>query len=301
MIEEIKGLKKERDAIILAHNYQLPEIQDVADFAGDSLDLAKKGAETGHRTIVFCGVRFMAESAKILAPEKTVLLPVADAGCPMADMVDREKFEEMKRKYPDAAIVCYVNTTAETKANCDYCCTSANAVSVIEAVDAKRIIFVPDENLASWVQRHTRKEIIPYPGYCYVHKKIRSSEVKRIKEKHPDAELLIHPEADPDLLDLADHVLSTNGMVKYVKGSACKKFIIGTEEGLIYRLKKENPKKEFYAAGNGLTCINMKKTRLADVVNALKNNTFEIKLDPDIMDKARQSLQRMINIRRSDG
>lgn len=301
MIEEIKRLKKVRNAIILAHNYQLPEIQDIADFVGDSLDLAKRGAETDHPVVVFCGVRFMAESTKILAPGKTVLLPVEDAGCPMADMVDGQRLDAMKRINPGAAVVCYVNTTAETKAHCDYCCTSANATKVVETIGADRIIFAPDQNLANWVSRHTKKEIVPYPGYCYVHKKIRPDEVRRIKEQHPDAELLIHPEADPDVLELADFVLSTNGMVNHVKGSKSKKFIIGTEKGLIYRLQKENPEKEFYAAGNALICINMKKTRLPDLLNALNNKVFEIMIDQDIMNMARQALERMINIRRSDG
>ena len=301
MTGAIDQLKRERDAIILAHNYQLPEVQDVADFVGDSLDLARKGAETEHKVIVFCGVRFMAESAKILAPDKTVLLPAIDAGCPMADMVDGDELETLKRKKPGAVTVCYVNTTAETKTHCDYCCTSANAIMVVNSIPEDRIIFVPDQNLAHWVMRHTKKEIIPYPGYCYVHRKIKREIVLALKEKNPDAEVLIHPEADPDVLDLADSVLSTNGMINHVRSSKNGRFIIGTEEGLIYRLKKENPDKDFIPAGPGLLCFNMKKIRLADVLSTLKNNVYPIELSDEVMKRAKIPLMRMIEIRRSDG
>ncbi|RKX69616.1 quinolinate synthase [candidate division WOR-3 bacterium] len=301
MREEIEQLKRERDAIILAHNYQPPEIQDIADFVGDSLDLARKGAATPHRTIVFCGVRFMAESAKILAPEKTVLLPVLDAGCPLADMVDGEKLAQLRKRYPHATLLCYVNTTAETKARCDYCCTSANAAAVAAAIPNGRIIFIPDENLARWVMKNTDKEIIPYPGYCYVHKKIKREYLERLKKHYPDAEVLIHPEADPEVQELADFILSTSGMVKRVRDSQKKRFIIGTEEGLIYRLKKENPGKEFFPAGPGLICIDMKKIRLEDVHNALKELVYPIEPESEIMTRARVALNRMVEIGRRDG
>ncbi len=298
MIKEINRLKKELNAIILAHNYQPPEVQDIADFVGDSLDLAKKGARTEASIIVFCGVRFMAESAKILAPEKTVLLPVQDAGCAMADMVDEDKLKDLKQKNPDAKVVCYVNTTARTKALCDYCCTSANALAVVQSIPEKKIIFVPDRNLGHWVKTQTDKEIILYPGYCYVHKKIKRDTVSKIKSAYPDAEVLIHPEADPETLELADYVLSTNGMVNQVKKSRARRFIIGTESGLIHRLKKENPGKEFFSAGDALVCVNMKKTRLFDILHALENMEYKIEIEPAIMNQAKRALQKMVEIQR---
>ena len=298
MIEEIRRLKKELNAVILAHNYQVPEVQDIADFVGDSLDLAKKGAETEASIIVFCGVRFMAESAKILAPEKTVLLPVRDAGCALADMVDEDNLKRLKMENPDAATVCYVNTTARTKALCDYCCTSANALAVVQSIPEKKIIFVPDQNLGHWVKSQTDKEIILYPGFCYVHKKIKKETILKIKGVYPDAEVLIHPEVDPKTLELADYVLSTNGMVKRVKESRSKRFIIGTESGLIHRLKKENPEKEFFSAGNALVCIDMKKIGLGDILWALTKKEYEIEVEPEIIEKAKAALQKMVEIQR---
>jgi len=249
IVEEINKLKKEKNAIILVHNYQRSEIQDIADYLGDSLGLSREAAKTDVNIIVFCGVRFMAETAKILSPGKKVLLPRKEAGCPMADMVTAEDLKRLKGKHPDAKVVSYVNTNADVKAESDICCTSANAVEVVRNLKTERIIFTPDKNLAAYCQRFTNKEIIPWNGYCYVHEKIRKEEVRLAKEKFPDALLLVHPECNPSVIDLADEVLSTSGMVNFVKKSDKKRFLIGTEEGLIYRLKKENPGKEFYAAG----------------------------------------------------
>ena len=294
ILEEINELKKEKKAIILVHNYQRPEIQDIADFLGDSLGLAKQAAETKARIIVFCGVRFMAETAKILSPKKTVIIPRKDAGCPMADMITAEDLRRLKKNYPDAKVVSYVNTNADVKAESDICCTSANAIKVVKNISAKRIIFTPDKNLAAYCQRFVDKEIIPWNGYCYVHEKIREEEVCLAKEKLPDALLLVHPECKPSVIDLADEVLSTSGMVSFAKKSDKKKFLIGTEEGLIYRLKKENPEKEFYAAGTAKMCRNMKLTTLNDVYFSLKEERYAIELPEGIIKSAQKALMAML-------
>jgi len=294
LTEEIIRLKKNKNAIILVHNYQRPEIQDIADFLGDSLGLAKKAAKTDAEIIVFCGVRFMAETAKILSPEKAVLLPVKEAGCPMADMITAEELRELKGKYPDAKVVSYVNTNADVKAESDVCCTSANAVKVVKNIDAEEIIFAPDKNLAAYCQRFTDKKIIPWDGYCYVHERITKEEVLLSKEKFPDALLIVHPECNPAVIDLADAVLSTSQMVEFARKSDKKRFLIGTEEGLIYRLKKENPEKEFYAAGSPKVCRDMKLTTLNDVYRALDEERFAIELPEEIIKRAQNSLELML-------
>jgi len=293
IVEEINKLKKEKNAIILVHNYQRSEIQDIADSLGDSLGLAREAAKTDAKIIVFCGVRFMAETAKILSPEKVVLLPRKEAGCPMADMVTAEGLKILKERHPDAKVISYVNTYADVKAESDICCTSANAVEVIKKIKANKIIFTPDKNLAAYCQRFTDKEIIPWNGYCYVHEKIRKEEVRLAKEKFPDALLLVHPECNPSVIDLADEVLSTSGMVNFVKKSHKKKFLIGTEEGLIYRLKKENPGKEFYAAGTA-KMRNMKLTTLKDVYFAIREDRYPIELPEEIIKRARKVLKAML-------
>jgi len=299
IVEEITKLKKEKDAIILVHNYQRPEIQDIADSLGDSLGLAREAAKTDARIIVFCGVRFMAETAKILSPEKTVIIPRKDAGCPMADMVTAEDLRMLKEKYPGAKVVSYVNTNADVKAESDICCTSANAIKVVRNIEADKIIFTPDKNLAAYCQRFTDKEIIPWNGYCYVHKKIREEEVRLAKEKFTDALLLVHPECNPSVIDLADEVLSTSGMLNFAKKTDKKRFLIGTEEGLIYRLKKENPGKEFYAAGTAKMCRNMKLTTLNDVYFSLKEERYAIELPEVIIKSAKKALEAMLrNIHR---
>jgi quinolinate synthase len=294
ILEEINKLKKEKNAIILVHNYQRPEIQDIADFLGDSLGLAKQAAETKARIIVFCGVRFMAETAKILSPGKMVLLPRKEAGCPMADMITAEDLRNLKKKHPDAKVVSYVNTSAEVKAESDVCCTSANAVKVIKNVCTEKIIFTPDKNLAAYCQRFTDKEIIPWDGYCHVHERITEEEVRLAKEKLPDALLLVHPECKSSVIDLADQVLSTGGILDFAKKSDKKRFLIGTEEGLIYRLKKENLGKEFYTAGTAKMCRNMKLTTLNDVYLSLKEERYPIELAGEIIKSAQKALTLML-------
>ena len=293
-VEEITKLKKEKNAIILVHNYQRPEIQDIADFLGDSLGLSREAAKTDAKIIVFCGVRFMAETAKILSPEKVVLLPRKEAGCPMADMVTAEDLRILKKRHPDAKVVSYVNTYADVKAESDICCTSANAVEVIKKVKANKIIFTPDKNLAAYCQRFTNKEIISWNGYCYVHEKISEKEVRLAKKKFPDALLLVHPECNPSVIDLADEVLSTSGMISFAKKSDMKRFLIGTEGGLIYRLEKENPGKEFYAAGTAKMCRNMKLTTLNDVYLSLKEERYPIELAGEIIKSAQKALMEML-------
>jgi len=294
ILEEINKLKKEKNAIILVHNYQRPEIQNIADCLGDSLGLAREAAKTDARIIVFCGVRFMAETAKILSPKKMVLLPRKEAGCPMADMITAEDLRKLKEKHTDAKVVSYVNTNADVKAESDICCTSANAIEVVRNVKAEMIIFAPDKNLAAYCQRFVDKEIIPWNGYCYVHEKIRKEEVRLAKEKFPDALLLVHPECNPSVIVLADEVLSTSGMLNFAKKSDKKRFLIGTEEGLIYRLKKENPEKEFYTAGTAKMCRNMKLTTLNDVYFSLKEERYAIELPEGIIESAQKALMAML-------
>jgi len=294
IVEEITKLKKEKNAIILVHNYQRPEIQNIADSLGDSLGLAREAAKTDARIIVFCGVRFMAETAKILSPGKAVLLPRKEAGCPMADMVTVEDLRKLKEKYSSAKVVSYVNTNADVKAESDICCTSANVIEVVRNIKAERVIFTPDKNLAAYSQRFVDKEIIPWNGYCYVHEKIRKEEVRLAKEKFPDALLLVHPECNPSVIDLADEVLSTSGMLNFAEKSDKKKFLVGTEEGLIYRLKKENPGKEFYAAGTAKMCRNMKLTTLNDVYSSLKEKRYAIELPEGIIKSAQKALMGML-------
>ena len=294
IVEEITKLKKEKNAIILVHNYQKPEIQDIADFLGDSLGLSREAAKTDAKIIVFCGVRFMAETVKILSPGKKVLLPRKEAGCPMADMITAENLRTLKEKYPDAKVVSYVNTNADVKAESDICCTSANAIEVVRNLKTERIIFTPDKNLAAYCQRFVDKEIIPWNGYCYVHEKIKKEEVRLAKEKFPDALLLVHPECNPSVIDFADEVLSTSGMLNFAEKSDKKRFLIGTEEGLIYRLKKENPGKEFYAAGTAKMCRNMKLTTLNDVYLSLKEERYAIELPGGIIKSAQKALMAML-------
>jgi len=298
LAEEIQRLKKERNAIILAHNYQVPEVQDVADIVGDSFSLSQHAAETDSDVIVFCGVHFMAESAKILSPDKTVLLPVRDAGCPMADMVTAPKLREMKARYPDAAVVCYVNSSAEVKAESDVCCTSSNALKVVESLENKQVIFVPDKNLGSFVASKVKnKEIILWKGFCITHKRVKVEEVQKIRQLHPNAKILMHPECEPEVQKLADFLGSTSAIIKYAGEIPEKDIIIGTEEGILHLLKRQNPDKNFYLLSTGLICTNMKKTRLEDVHSALLNMQHEIHVDENIRIKALKSLERMLKIK----
>ncbi|TCK62571.1 quinolinate synthase NadA [Seleniivibrio woodruffii] len=296
---EIKRLAKERDAVILAHNYQPDEIQEIADIAGDSLGLSIEAAKTTNKVIVFCGVHFMAETASMLAPEKTVLLPRMDAGCPMADMITGEKLAEFKAQHPGAVTVCYVNSTAEVKAQSDLCCTSGNAVNVIKSIQADRILFVPDKNLGHYVQRFTDKEIILYPGFCPIHNRVTVPEIQQLKREHPDAVVVAHPECPPSVVDIADHVCSTSGIYSYCKESPAQKFIIATETGVGYRLRLENPEKTFLFAYEGFTCKNMKKTSLQDVYDCLLNMGNVVKVDAETARKAVTCIEKMLAIPRN--
>ena len=294
IIEEILRLKRQHNAVILAHNYQLPEIQDIADFLGDSLGLSRQAAKTDADVIVFCGVHFMAETAAILSPDKTVLLPVLEAGCPMAQMITAEQLRQKKREHPEAAVVCYVNTSAEVKAESDYCCTSANAVQVVEGVAADEILFVPDMSLGAWVAGQTDKKVILWPGFCATHHRIFAEDIGRVRGEHPEAEVAVHPECTPDVIALADHVLSTGGMLKRASESAAREFVIGTENGIIYRLQRENPGKAFYHVNERSVCPNMKRTHLEDVLWALQDMRYRITVPEDIRVRALRAIDRMV-------
>jgi len=294
--DKIAKLKKEKNAIILSHNYQIGEVQDVADYIGDSLGLSQKAAQVDAKIIVFCGVRFMAETAKILAPEKTILIPDVRAGCPMADMITASELREWKRNYPGSKVVCYVNTTAEVKAECDICCTSSNAVTVVNSLNTDEILFAPDKNLAAYVARHTKKKIIPWDGYCYVHRYIKARDIREKRNLHPEAEVWVHPECLPEVIDLADKVLSTGKMVQEARKIKKKEVIIGTETGIVYRMKKENPTKNFYPARNTALCFNMKKIDLGKVLRSLENMIHKVEVPLEISQKARGAIERMVEI-----
>jgi quinolinate synthase len=297
---EIIGLKREKNAILLVHNYQRPEIQDINDYIGDSLGLAIKASETDSDIIVFCGVDFMAQSAKILSPKKKVLHPNVKARCPMAAMIDAGSLRELKQEHPDAVVVSYVNTTADVKAESDICCTSANAVKVVKSQPDKKVIFTPDTNLGLYVKRFVKdKELILWPGYCYTHDKIYPDEIKRLKALHPRAVVMVHPECRPETIDLADHTLSTEGMVNLVKKSEAREFIVGTEKEMCYRLMKENPDKEFYPT-RGAVCPHMKYITLDNILDSLKTLKPEINIPSEIVERAKKPLQRMVEIGRSE-
>jgi len=300
IINKINDLKKKNNAIILAHNYQTPDIQDIADFVGDSLDLSLKATKTDAENIIFCGVDFMAESAKILNPKKTVIHPDKNAKCPMADMVDAESLGWMMKDNPDAEVVAYINTTAEVKALVDICCTSANGVKIVKSTSSKKVIFVPDVNLGLYIQRFVpEKEMILWPGICSTHHNITKEEILTLKKEHPNVEVLVHPECRLEVIDIADKAFSTNGMVNYVKQSKTREFIIGTEKDMCYRLKKENPDKTFYPIKSAV-CPNMKKITLEKVLNSLKTLEPKTILPDDIMKKARLPLQKMMDVGRGD-
>ncbi|MEA2036897.1 MAG: quinolinate synthase NadA [Nanoarchaeota archaeon] len=295
LIEKINKLKKEKNAIILVHNYQREEIYEIANFMGDSLELCKKAVNADAKIIVFCGVDFMAESAKILNPEKKVLLPDNLSQCPMANMVKVEEVIAMKKKHPEAVVVSYVNTTADVKAVSDVCCTSANAINVVRALKEKEIIFVPDRNLGSYVQSQLPdKKIILVEGHCYVHDEIIADSVREAKENHPEAEVLVHPECKMEVNNLADYVCSTSQMIKRVKESSANEFIIVTECGMVNALKRERKDAKYYAGGG--VCIQMKKVTLQKVYDCLLNGTHQIELDNEVMEKAKKALDRMLEV-----
>jgi quinolinate synthase len=319
--EQILKLKEHKRAVILAHNYQRDEVQDIADFVGDSLELSRIAATKECEMIVFCGVNFMAESASILSPDKTVLLPEVEALCPMADMIHvdsprpvRRSFRgfpnppayvyppeftlrDIKRQHPGVPVVAYVNTTADVKAESDICCTSANVVKVIESLPGESVICIPDKNLSKWAARNTKKRVIAWDGYCNVHERITVDDVKKARAEHPGAVLMAHPECRIEVLEMADHVTSTSGMLRYARSSSAMEFIAGTEIGLLHRLREENPDKTFYPLRRDMVCPNMKKTTLASILRAFQKNTYLIKVPEHIRVPAKRALDRMLAIR----
>ncbi len=298
LTERIQQLKEEKDAIILAHNYQIGEVQDIADFVGDSLQLSIEASKVLNSIIVFCGVHFMAETAKILNPDKMVLLPDSNAGCPMADMITAGQLRELKEKHPGAVVICYVNSTAEVKALSDICCTSSNAIKVVESVpDDKDIIFIPDKYLGSYVQEKTGRKMIFWNGYCPTHIRINAKQIIELKKKNLDSEVIVHPENTPEVIKVADRVESTGGMLRYMKDSSNKSFIVGTEVGIIHRLKKENPDKEFIPAFAGATCPNMKLTNLEKILWSLEEEETKVEVPEDIAVRAKSAIDRMIALK----
>jgi quinolinate synthase len=294
---KIERLKKERGAIILAHNYQVGEVQDVADIVGDSLALSKTAAKTDAKVIVFCGVHFMAETAAILSPETKVIMPDLNAGCPMADMITLDKLRMLKEQHHRTVVVCYVNTTAEVKAESDICCTSANAAKVVGSIPADReIIFVPDKYLGGYISKKTGREMILYNGFCPTHLRIIGEDIKRLKAEHPGAIVIVHPESSPEVAGLADLILGTEGICREVKLSKAREFIIGTETGIIHRLKKENPYKIFYPASEKAVCANMKRNSLEKVLWALEDMENIVTVPDDIAKKAKRAIERMMEV-----
>lgn len=296
MQEEIRGLLKEKNAVLLAHYYQAGDIQDCADFLGDSLALSIEAAGTDADCIVFAGVRFMAETAAILAPEKTVLLPVPDAGCPLADRITAEELEEARRRHPRAAVVTYVNSTAETKALSDICCTSTNAVRVVQSMDAPEIIMAPDGNLARWVARFTDTPIIPWEGDCPVHQGLTAEDIHRVRRDNPGAPLAVHPECSLEVIDLADFTGSTSAIIGFAGETPADRVIIGTESGILHELKKRYPGKTFIPAADSLVCEDMKKIELKDILAALRETRHVVTVPEDIRLPARVALSRMLEL-----
>ncbi len=297
MIDQINKLRDEKNAIILAHNYQVPEIQDIADVVGDSLKLSQIASESDADIIVLCGVHFMAESAKILSPEKKVLLPNPDAGCPMADMIDVEKLKEFKSKYPGAPVVCYVNSSAEVKAESDICVTSSNALKIVSSLEADTILFVPDRNLGDYINNQLPdKEVISFDGYCITHNRIRISEIEDARASRPDALILAHPECDPEVVKRADFVGSTSAIIAFAKESEDKTFIIATEMGIMHKLEADNEHsgKKFFMLSPSLICANMKRNRLEDIYYSLKDEKYEIDVEEVVRLKAKKTLDKML-------
>jgi quinolinate synthase len=292
--ERILELKKARNAVILSHNYQRGEVQDIADFVGDSLELSQKAAGTDADVIVFCGVHFMAETASIINPHKTVLLPDAGAGCPMANMITAEKLRQKKKELPKATVVTYINSTAAVKAESDFCCTSANGVRIIQSIDNEEIIFVPDQYLGDFISRKTGKKLTLWPGYCPTHVKILPEDIITQKREHPHVKVVVHPECRPDVIALADEALSTSGMIRYAAREDVRELIVGTEVGILHRLNKENPGKKFFPASKKAICPNMKKITLEKILDALDTMTPEVKVPEAIRVKAGAAVDRML-------
>jgi len=301
VIEKISKLRKAKNAVILAHNYQRGEVQDIADYVGDSLELSRKAAETDADIICFCGVKFMAETAKILSPDKKVLMPDINAGCPMAHMITPRELQKIKDEHPGAAVVCYVNTTADIKAICDVCCTSSNAVKVVKSIRADReIIFVPDQSLGDYASKKAGRKMILWEGYCPTHHRIFAEDIEKMKRTHPGAKAVVHPECFEEAIERADAVASTSGILKYCSRSDATDFIIGTEIGIIHRLQKENPGKRFYPASPLADCPNMKLTTVEKVLWCLEDERPEVTLDARIMEKAKDAIQKMLDLSAED-
>lgn len=296
LVEGILELRRSRGAVILAHNYQLGEVQDIADFVGDSLELSQKAAATDAGVIVFCGVHFMAETASILCPEKVVLLPDVHAGCPMADMITAERLREKKKEHPEAVVVCYINSSAEVKAESDICCTSANAVGIVESLDAREILFVPDQYLGHYVSTKTGKNMILWPGFCPTHARITPERITELKQEYPQARAVVHPECRPEVIALADEVLSTGGMCRYARRDDVREMIVGTEMGIIHRLRKENPGKRFIPVSEQAICPNMKSITLEKVLWSLQEMEPEVKVTEGIRVRAIAAVDRMLKI-----
>jgi quinolinate synthase len=294
LVEKISALKKKRNAVILAHNYQLGEVQDIADFVGDSLELSQNAAKTGADVIVFCGVQFMAETASILCPDKVVLLPDRNAGCPMADMITAERLRAKRKEHPQAVVVCYVNSPAEVKAESDICCTSANAVKVVESLDAREILFVPDQYLGHYVSARTGKKMILWPGFCPTHARIKPERIKELKQEYPQARVVVHPECRPEVIALADEVASTGGMCRYARRDEVREMVVGTEVGIIHRLKKENPGKRFIPISEQAICPDMKLITLEKVLRSLEEMSPEVKVPEGIRLKAKAAVDKML-------
>lgn len=295
--DKINELKKKRGAVILAHNYQLPEVQDVADYRGDSLELSRIAAKIDAKVIIFCGVYFMAETASILCPDKKIIMPDASAGCPMASMITAESLKKLKNEHPEAVVVGYVNTPAEVKAELDVCCTSTNAVAVVNALkDAKEIIFVPDKYLADYVSKKTGRKLISWDGFCPTHVQILPEDIKREKKFHPKAKVIVHPECLPEVVAMADEALSTSRMAQFSKETPAKEIIVGTEVGIIYRLKKDNPDKEFYPASERAVCPNMKRTTQEKILWSLQELKEEVRVSDDIRRRAIMAIEKMLKI-----
>lgn len=295
-VEKIAELKRRLNAVILAHNYQRDEVQAVADFTGDSLELARKAVSIDADVVVFCGVRFMAESAAVLNPGKMVLFPDETAGCPLADMIDVPALQQAKAANPEAAVVCYINSSAAVKAESDICCTSSNAAAVVGSLSAEKVLFVPDRNLACWVAGKTGKTIIPWDGYCPTHERLTVEELLQAKAEHPSAEVLVHPECDQLVTSAADFVLSTGSMLRWARESEARQFIVGTEVGLLYRLRRENPGKLFISPSPRLLCPNMKKITLDKIVSAMEEQKYVVTVEPTIANRARLVLDAMLSV-----
>ena len=296
LVEKIMVLKKKRNAVILVHNYQLGEVQDIADFVGDSLELSQKAAKTGADVIVFCGVHFMAETASILCPDKIVLLPDINSGCRMAGMITAEQLRAKKKEHPQAVVVCYVNSTAEVKAESDVCCTSANAIRVVESLNTQEILFIPDQYLGHYISDRTGRKMILWPGFCPTHVRIRPERIKELRQEYPQAQVVVHPECTPEVIALADAVLSTGGMCRYARRGEVREMVVGTEIGIIHRLKKENPGKRFIPVSEQAICPHMKLITLEKVLWSLEEMSPEVKVPEAIRLRAKAAVDRMLEV-----